>query len=279
MDLSAYINSGILELYVLDRLSPDERRRVESYAAEYPEVKAEIEQIELDLEHYAVLHGQATPPPPSVLTSVLRQIQPAASSSSPSGAAAPAPRPSAPDSGRGTSPLLWILLIALALTLAGLAYFYFQSQERLGELNRLNSEFTALEEDCQQVASDYEADQQQLQLLTDIDTRGVVLAGTDNAPESRAQVFYNRTQNAVLFTAANLPAPPTGRQYQLWALDAEGNPQDLGVLDRSLTAEQLVNIGANPDSDTQAFAITLEVEGGRPTPDLSQLQVIGSVES
>ena len=279
MDLTAYINSGILKLYVLDRLSPDERRRVESYAAEYPEVKAEIEQIELDLEHYAVLHGQATPPPPSVLTSVLRRIEPATSPVAPTDSATAHTPPPPTRAEQGANPLLWILLIALALALAGLAYFYFQSQDRLSEVNRLTTEFTALEEDCQQVADNYEADQQQIQLLTDIDTRGVVLAGTDNAPDSRAQVFYNRTQNSVLFTAANLPTPPTGRQYQLWALDSEGNPQDLGVLDRNLTGEQLINIGTNPDSDTQAFAITLEVEGGRPTPDLSQLQVIGTVES
>ena len=279
MDLTAYINSGILELYVLDRLSPDERRRVESYAAAYPEVKAEIEQIELDLERYAVLHGEATPPDPSVLTGVLLQIESATSSATPrSPSSSTAAAPSQPVA-RGTNPWLWILLIALALTLAGLAYFYFQSQERLGELNRLSTEFSALEADCQQVAADYEADQQQLDLLTDIDTRGLVLTGSDNAPDSRAQVFYNRSRNAVLFTAANLPTPPTGRQYQLWALDGEGNPQDLGVLDRNLTGEELINIAANPDADTQAFAITLEVEGGRPTPDLSQLQVIGSLGS
>ena len=272
MDLTAYINSGILELYVLDRLSPDERRRVESYAAEYPEVKAEIEQIERDLEQYAVLHGETTPPSPSVLTGVLRQIEPALSSPAPTTA-------SLPSNSRSTSPLLWVLLIALALTLAGLAYFYFQSQERLGELNRLSGEFSALQADCRQVAADYDADQRQLELLTDIDTRGLILAGTDNAPDSRAQVFYNRARSAVLFAAANLPTPPTGRQYQLWALDADGNPQDLGVLDRSLTEDDLVTVGANPDADTQAFAITLEVEGGRPTPDLSQLQVIGSLGS
>ncbi|MGB3801238.1 MAG: anti-sigma factor [Lewinella sp.] len=272
MDLTAYINSGVLELYVLDRLSPDERRRVESYAAEYPEVKTEIEQIEYDLEEYAVLHGQSTPPPPSVLTSLLNDIQSTATTVSPPPAkAAPPPTPPA---ARNTSPLVWGLLIALALALAGLLYYFLQHQQRGDQLNELNSQFSALQAQCDEVATNYQADQEQLALLTDIDTRGIVLAGTGNAPESRALVFYNPSQGTVLFSASNLPAPPTGQQYQLWAINEDG-PQDLGVLDRDLTNEELLNVPFV--ANTQAFAITLEVEGGQPAPNLEQLQVIGEV--
>ena len=272
MDLTAYINSGVLELYVLDRLSPDERRRVEAYAAEYPEVRAEIEQIELGLERYAVLHGEATPPDPSVLASVLDGIK---------ATAAVPPAPTAPPPAtpveRNNSTVVWIMLAALALAVAALVYLYLQNQQQRSELEELSTEFAALEADCQQVAANYQATEEQIALLTDIGTRGIVLAGTDNAPESRAQVFYNQNQSSVLFTASNLPAPPTGRQYQLWALDAAGNPQNLGVLDQGLSSSELLNVPFVPNAS--AFAITLEVEGGRPTPDLSQLQVIGEVGS
>ncbi|WP_157975894.1 anti-sigma factor domain-containing protein [Lewinella sp. IMCC34191] len=269
MDLTAYINSGVLELYVLDRLSPDERRRVEAYAADHPEVRAEIEQIEYDLEQYAILQGQSTPPPPAVLSNLLNEIQPPPASASPAVSNAPTP-----PAERSTSPVVWGLLIALALALAGLLYYFFQHQQRADELDQLNSRFSTLQEDCEQIATNYQADQEQLALLTNIDTRGVVLAGTPNAPDSRALVFYNATQGTVLFTAANLPAPPAGRQYQLWAINENG-PQDLGVLDRDLTREDLLNVPFVPN--TQAFAITLEVEGGQPAPNLDQLQVIGEV--
>ena len=271
MDLSAYINSGVLELYVLDRLAPDERRRVESYAAEYPEVKTEIEHIELDLEHYAVLRGEATPPAPAVLNSVLQQIRPSAATAP----SAKAPAPPATAAG-GSGALTWILLIALALAAAGLIYLYLQSQDRASEMQGLSQRYNELEASCQQQASDYQADQQQLALLTDIDTRGVILAGTDNAPDSRARVFYNPDRQSVLFTASNLPAPPSGRQYQLWAINGDG-PQDLGVLDLDLTSEELLDVPFVPGA--AAFAITLEEEGGKPTPDLTQLQVIGEVGS
>lgn len=272
MDLSAYINSGILELYVLDRLAPDERRRVESYAAEYPEVKSEIEHIELDLERYAVLHGAATPPAPAVLDRVLREIQPTAASPATSTPTTPPPATAAGGSGA----LTWILLIALALAAAGLIYYYLQSQDRGSEMEGLSQRYDQLEAACQQQASEYEADQQQLALLTDIDTRGVILAGTDNAPDSRARVFYNPDRQSVLFTASNLPAPPAGRQYQLWAINGDG-PQDLGVLDLDLTSEELLDVPFV--AGAAAFAITLEEAGGKPSPDLTQLQVIGEVGS
>ncbi|THH41559.1 anti-sigma factor [Neolewinella litorea] len=268
MDLTAYINSGVLELYVLDRLSPDERRRVEAYAEQYPEVREEIEQIEIGLEEYALLQGQATPPPPEVLTSVLSRIRPTTSSPA-------APATSEVTSG-GSGWVTWLMLALLALTLAALAYFYLEHRERQDELQDAREELSIMQASCAQIASEYEADREQLAVLTDVDTRGILLSGSDNAPESRALVFYNETDGTVLFSAANLPPPPAGKQYQLWAIDAQG-PQDLGVLDRDLSQEALLNVPFVPNA--AAFAITLEDEGGKPTPDLTQLQVIGEVGS
>ncbi len=271
MDLLAYINSGVLELYVLDRLAPDERRRVEAYANQYPEVRSEIEQIEVALEEYSLLRGQATPPSPQVLTNVLSRIQPAARATT-----APPP-PATP----GSDTAKWVLGGLLALALAALLYLYLQNRNRAQEIDTIQNDFSSLQTDysdlqssCNQIAQDYQADQQQLQLLTDLDTRGIVLSGSGNAPDSRALVFYNQAQGAVLFTASNLPAPPAGKQYQLWAIDAQG-PQDLGVLDTTLTRDELLSVPFI--ANAAAFAITLEDEGGKPAPDLSQLQVIGEV--
>ena len=278
MDLSAYINSGVLELYVLDRLSPGERRRVEAYAEEYPEVRSEIEQIELALEEYSLLRGEATPPNPQVLTNVLSQLQTTTATAPPPPAArrTPPPPPAAPAASGVPAWSLWLLGVLLALALAGLVYFYLQSQDREQQLGSVQSELSVLQDECNQIAADYQADEEQLQVLTDPDTRGIVLAGSDNAPNSRALVFYNQNEGTVLFTASNLPAPPAGKQYQLWAIDAQG-PQDLGVLATDLNSDTLLSVPFIPNA--AAFAITLEDEGGKPTPDLSQLQVIGNVPS
>jgi hypothetical protein len=56
MDISNYIASGVLELYVNGLLSEPEKREVEALAAQYPEIKQEIFHIEEALEAYAMAH-------------------------------------------------------------------------------------------------------------------------------------------------------------------------------------------------------------------------------
>ncbi|MFK8104310.1 MAG: anti-sigma factor [Saprospiraceae bacterium] len=73
MDIEAYIASGILEQYVLNDLSEEERKRVERYAKQYPEIKNEITTIEDSLEAYAKLNAIA--PPPGLGTILLSMIE------------------------------------------------------------------------------------------------------------------------------------------------------------------------------------------------------------
>ena len=54
MNLTLYINSGILELYVLDQLSKEERKGVERMVKMYPILKHELVAIENGLEKYAL---------------------------------------------------------------------------------------------------------------------------------------------------------------------------------------------------------------------------------
>ncbi|HJP63337.1 MAG TPA: hypothetical protein VJ844_07825, partial [Mucilaginibacter sp.] len=52
-DIKAYIESGILELYVLGDVSHEEKLGVEAMAAKHPAIKAELAEIEKSLELYA----------------------------------------------------------------------------------------------------------------------------------------------------------------------------------------------------------------------------------
>ena len=53
-NLKAYIESGVLELYVLGDLSPEETLQVEELSSRYPEVRDEIAAIEEAMEQYAM---------------------------------------------------------------------------------------------------------------------------------------------------------------------------------------------------------------------------------
>nr|WP_256534166.1 anti-sigma factor [Lewinella sp. JB7] len=228
-----------------------------------------MREIERALEEYVVLQGQAAPPPAApVLDRVLDQVRGERAET-----ALPAGKVSQAKS--GSSPVLvWALAIALILAVAAVAYLLSQSQQRGEALSQSEQRLITLQADCEEIREQNQDNLQQLAVLSDAETRNIVLAGSENAPDSRAVVFYNPVAGQTLFSPANLPAPPAGKQYQLWAIDANG-PQDLGVLDRNIASGSLLDVAYLPG--VAAFAITLEDEGGKPQPDLSQLQVIGEV--
>lgn len=62
MNIKAYIESGILELYALDLLQGKEKAEVEKVISVYPEAKSELNSIQLAMEELAALSA-ITPPP------------------------------------------------------------------------------------------------------------------------------------------------------------------------------------------------------------------------
>lgn len=56
-ELKQYMESGILEMYVMGHTSPEENLEVEEMAAKYEVVKNAIEEISIALEQYATLHA------------------------------------------------------------------------------------------------------------------------------------------------------------------------------------------------------------------------------
>jgi mannose-6-phosphate isomerase-like protein (cupin superfamily) len=57
MDIKAFIASGVLEMYVLGQASASECAVVEQLSLEHPEVKAELNAIEMALEQYDLQHA------------------------------------------------------------------------------------------------------------------------------------------------------------------------------------------------------------------------------
>lgn len=278
MDFKQYIASGILELYVLDRLEPAARREVEANALLYPEIRTEIDAIEQTLEAFAV--AAAPEVDPALLERILSKPLP---SVPPAPNAKPTdniPKTPAEKVVRGNTGnyLAWGLA---ALALAAALYLFFRQSNLSANLaesqqtaEQLQSDLTTLEADCDESRVALTYNQALVAYLTDPTTRDINLAGTENAPDKFAMVFYNQEENRTVFRGNNLPTPPTGKQYQLWAIDGDG-PKSLGVLDLNLAGDALLEMQYLPG--VAAFAITLEDLGGKPGPDLTQLQVIGEV--
>lgn len=73
MDITQYIESGVLELYVLGRLSAREAQEVVENAAQHPEIAAEISRIETVLEDLAFRMAEDVSP--EVLERTMRKIR------------------------------------------------------------------------------------------------------------------------------------------------------------------------------------------------------------
>ena len=98
--------------------------------------------------------------------------------------------------------------------------------------------------------------------------------GTDNSPDSKATVYWNKSTEDVYLSIKNLKELSKDQQYQLWAI-IDGKPVDAGVFDptNSSMLVQMKNINPN----AAAFAVTIEPKGGSENPTLETMQVIGNV--
>ena len=95
---------------------------------------------------------------------------------------------------------------------------------------------------------------------------------SNKGKDDAATVFWNTKNRDVYLMVNKLPEPTTGKQYQLWAM-IDGKPVDAGLLSPRCTSVcKMKNIPR-----AEAFAITLEKEGGSAVPNLRTLFVIGSV--
>lgn len=96
------------------------------------------------------------------------------------------------------------------------------------------------------------------------------LRSTAEKPEAiRAVVVWNNQQKeGILKLVDQLPAPPEGKDYQLWVLDPEQTqPVSAGIVsvDRNgLTKVSLPFRPANPVKRAEKFAISVEQKGGVP---------------
>jgi anti-sigma-K factor RskA len=297
-EAKAYIESGILELYVLGQLNDEEQRKVEAMAAKYPEVKREIGAIEIALEQYAV--ANAIQPSEGLDAKILEQLS-----------TQQAHRPEAaniPPIYQKTEPLiqkqfvpvtneaqivslnsgyeskirtLRIALVACIALLIVSVIALFSARNELGDarnqiasLNADKQQFTSRVNYMKQNNSDL---QKIIDMGNDPDWKTVKLAGTPMDPNAKMTVYWHVRGKHVMMdnSKMNLPVNDKDHQYQLWAL-VNGKPVDLGVFDvKTDTSSILVNM--KEIASAQTFAVTLEKRGGSTSPTMSQMIVAGNV--
>ena len=273
-----YIASGILELYAAGGLSLAEREEVEQRAAASPEIRMALDEACMVMEEYATLH--AVNPKPELKNRILAQIN----ASIPTQHNGPITetdnvRNLLYEEDKAASPYRWMFAASIVLfLLSGWLSFHFYSKWQQAEqkLASVTAAEQLLAQNFKTTSLQLQQQEKKLAILQDPAFKPVKLKGVEAYPDASMRVYWNPQQQQVYVDAIALPAPPAGKQYQLWALK-DGQPIDAGLIEISESKDnmqQMKNIGA-----AQAFAVTLEPVGGSKTPTLEKLTVMGTVDS
>ncbi|MCA6363827.1 MAG: anti-sigma factor [Bacteroidetes bacterium] len=269
MDAQELIESGLLHVYVLGAATAEESREVERMAAQFEEVRAELDRLQLETEAYAGMHGVSPRPElrEQIISHVLgHEAAPAQSSNVIPLHAAQAPA------------RIWKAVAALAgVLLAGSITLNIihhnnlqQAGRRIADLENQNATVAQQAVNNKQrvdsLQNMYTAYHNQHQAtITELSTlyRPSVISLRSKDNSQQAVLFWCSRSKTVCVDPGTLANTPSDKQYQLWAI-VNGKPVDAGVFNASLN-NQLQLLKIIPEAD--AFAITLEKQGGATAPE------------
>jgi hypothetical protein len=277
-EIKAYIETGILELYVLGDVTPDEKLQVEAMALKHPAIKAELDEIERLMELYA--KENAVKPAESLRNRVLGSTLTNLGDDN-NFTVAPYHQESSlyddEDDNIATLPErkennFYKYALAASLTLlivssAALVIVYNRLQDSKGQLVALLSE-------KQQFVNKASLMDKQLSIFRDPSFKVLKLQGTAKAPTMAVMLAFSPAKKKVMLDMSSMKLPQNDKdhQYQLWAL-VGGKPVDLGVFDATADSANMKEMKSIALAD--AFAVTLEPKGGSINPTMDQMMVLG----
>jgi anti-sigma-K factor RskA len=274
-----FISSGIIEAYVLDQLSEQDRHEVQQMAREHQEVRIAILEAEETLLVFAQ-KGSIEPPKTAKsdlfnnlnidlnnLNQVTEQHNIDHKMQQPSANVKKGVRSFYPALSAAAS---IIAILGIVLTI----YYrnqWLQSEDRLSSLYAQNEmlaqQYNIVKNQADQYANN-------LEVLRQPGIENVQMSGLETAPNAQAMVHWNKNTNQVYLNAKKMPSNDLKNQYQLWAI-VDGNPVDMGVFDVSGDMTTLLEM--KKIEKASAFAVTLEPRGGSENPSLDKMYVMGQI--
>jgi anti-sigma-K factor RskA len=262
MNIQEYIESGIIENYVLGATTAGESAEVELMALKYPDIQTEIEASRTSLENYAIQYEKE--PPAFLKEKIMAGLFPIDNEQVKSNdsqaildkekhreiIALNSPTPQRSIFRMAAS---WALL---ALSVAGNIWFFRNWKNSEEKLVALESQNQILAKEGQTLKASYN---EEVAILQNLDFKVIRLVGQKDSPTSTAIVYFDKKQQAVYLSSLNLPQAPTGKQYQLWAF-VDGKPVDAGLIDQNGNILKMKQF-----AEAEMFAISLENTGGSTT--------------
>jgi anti-sigma-K factor RskA len=225
--------------YALDAVSGVERMEFERHLAECESCAQEVLELQETASRLALAASAA--PPPALKARVMNEIR----------ATRQAPPVTEPVPLRRRSLATRLSTVAAAVffvAAAGLGVVVFQQNQQIDDTQA-------------QIA-------QMEQLLRADDAELVKVESRDGGT---VNVAVSRSQGRMVLLTENLPNPPSGKTYQVWALDSPTSARSMGFLEPSDGDAALDVRGLR---DEALVGLSLEPDGGSPTPT----DVLGTAE-
>ncbi len=282
MNTQEYIESGILEQYVMGTLSAQEKQEVECMSHIYPEIAVELLSVQTTMEAFATSIKKT--PPAHLRDQILGSLHELAMTEKNAEGTTMNSQVASVSTDASAEPIrkdnivamrfntMRIAASVLLLVSLGLGYLLYTNRQAL---NKQGEEIAAIQKELQTKAQTIALQTTQLDVIQSPDFQKVNLAGIPaKSPDALVTVYWNKKSNDVYLSVGKLPAPASDKQYQLWAI-ADGKPVDMGMLSENnldTVFQKMKTIG-----NAQAFAITLEKKGGVASPTLTEMYVMGGV--
>jgi anti-sigma-K factor RskA len=246
LNIKEYISSGILELYVANQLSVQERAEVEAMMQTHAEVRQEVYEIENAIEKYSQI--SSVNPPAELRSKILNALPPKENKVEPA----------------SENKLKWNILHTLLLSLAGLGFtLYFTNKiNHTEELQKINKQI----EECDSIKTSQLSQYAFLNDIKDRNNRIIAVSPTPKYKETKMYFHYNPVTKKNYIQIDKLPSLEPGQAYQLWSLKPNANPIPMDVF----TSKDLF-AKVNFEDGTQTYAVTIESEKGASTPALDRL--------
>ena len=242
--IKIFLDSDLLEKYLLGSTNKQESLQVERYIAMYPEVRETYIELQDNLETFAKMHAVKTPE--GLKNKILARIR-------------------TENAGRRKFLRYAVAASLAAVMFAGASYFLWNQNQNLQEENIIvNNKIESLEEDMREQLEDV---RNQFIVLNNPQTKRYNVKGNNNARELKAVAYINPVKKLSYINVKNLPNLPEDQSFQMWA-EVNGEMINLGIIDKFAGQEKLL---ALPYADEAVSYITIEPKGGNNTPTVENI--------
>lgn len=246
----------LLPFYALDALTEEEKQLVESYLAEHPEARPQVQELQSGASALPYSVSPVEPPrhvKDALMARITSDVQARERSSS---------RVENPPARRGLRFEDLFRVLSLGAATVAIVWAFVLNAQVAG----LRNEISALNE---QVAAQSQSIDELVQNLPQTDVITVSLKSTEEQRRALGQLIANPNDKSAVLVISGLPPLEPGRTYQVWLIG--GAPVSAGLLTVDENGQSILIITSEEAIGSfNSVGISIEPEGGseQPTGDI-----------